>query len=138
MGKSGLRRKVNQIVKIKDVDEREWGKQEEIDQAFVNFYQNLFTARDTSGVDECSEALEPHVTDEMNSMLMLLRKFTVMEVEAALNQMHLLKSSGPNGFAACFYHNSWPTVYKEVCHAVLGFLNNDVFDVGIFFKEKKN
>ena len=54
------------------------------------------------------------------------------EVEAALNQMHPLESPRLDGFAACFYHNSWPTIYKEVCHAVLGSLNNDVFDVGVY------
>ena len=34
---------------------------------------------------------------------------------------------GPDGFAAGFYHNSWSTVGREVCEAVLNFLNSRIF-----------
>jgi hypothetical protein len=61
----------------------------------------------------------------------LLKEFTSSEVEAALNQMHPLKSPGPDGFSACFYQCAWNTVKAEVCQTVLGFLNHDLFDVGI-------
>lgn len=98
------RRKVNQIVQIMDTEGRLWKKQHEIGQAFASFYQELFTAGDTTGVDVCLDGLEAYVTDEMNSKL--LKEFTAGEVELALNQMHPLKSPGPDGFAACFYQKS--------------------------------
>lgn len=69
------------------------------------------------------------MSSDMNACL--LWEFTSMEVEAALNQMHPLKSPRPDGFSACFYQQSWPTVKMEVCQAMLGFLNNDIFDVDL-------
>jgi hypothetical protein len=74
-------------------------------------------------------AVEPRVTGEMNHML--LQEFNVGEIEVALHQMHPLKSPGPDGFAACFYQNAWPTVKDEVCRAVLGFLNEGSFDADL-------
>jgi hypothetical protein len=120
------RRKINRIVKIKDEEGREWKKQKDIGLAFTHFFQHLFTASEISGVDECVAGLEARVTGEMNANL--LREFTAQEVEAALKQMHPLKSPGPDGFSACFYQKSWNTVQQEVCQAVLGFLNHDVFE----------
>jgi hypothetical protein len=52
-------------------------------------------------------------------------------VDIALSQMHPLKSLGPDGFAACFYKQSWLTIHSEVCKAILAFLNDDVFDNSI-------
>jgi hypothetical protein len=58
----------------------------------------------------------------------LLKEFMVEEVDLALSQMHPLKSPGPDGFSACFYQKSWPTVHAEVCKAVLEFLNTGHLD----------
>jgi hypothetical protein len=123
------RRRVNRMVKIEDEAEREWKKQHEIGNAFAAFFQNLFTTGDVMGVDMCLAGLETRVTRQMNDTLM--RTFTIDEVETALNQMHPLKSPGPDGFAACFYQNAWDIVKVEVCQTVLGFLNHDVFDVDL-------
>jgi hypothetical protein len=123
------RRRINRLVKIKDEEGREWKKQHEIGHAFTRFFQGLFSAGEVSGTDVCLAGLEPKVSDEMNRSL--LREFTMGEVEAALNHMGPLKSPGPDGFSACFYQNSWPTVKVEVCQAVLGFLNHDIFDVDL-------
>jgi hypothetical protein len=60
----------------------------------------------------------------------LLSIFTE-EIERALAQMGLLKSPGLDGFAACFYQKSWATVKKEVCKAILDFLNDGVFNPSI-------
>jgi hypothetical protein len=58
----------------------------------------------------------------------LMREFTMKEVDAALAQMHPLKSPRPYGFSACFYQRSWGTVRSDVGKAVLDFLNFGVFD----------
>jgi hypothetical protein len=61
----------------------------------------------------------------------LLKEFTMEEVDAALSQMHPLKSPGPDGFSACFYQRSWDTVRMEVGKAVLDFVNFGNFDHSI-------
>jgi hypothetical protein len=123
------RRKVNRIAKIQDEDGREWKKQPEIGAAFSRFFQQLFSAGGIGDMSSCVDGLEHRVTDAMNANL--LKEFTIPEVEVALNQMHPLKSPGPDGFSACFYQRAWHIVKMEVCQTVLGFLNHGVFDVAL-------
>jgi hypothetical protein len=108
-----------------DDEDKEWTKPEEIGQAFVNFYQKLFQSEGTMGIKECLEGLEARVTPEMNGWL--LRQFLAEEVDFALSQMGPLKSSGLDGFTTCFYQKAWEVVHKEVCAAVLEFLNGGNF-----------
>ena len=42
-----------------------------------------------------------------------------------------LKSTGPDGFATCFYQKAWDIVWKEVCEAVHDFLNGGLFNARI-------
>jgi hypothetical protein len=62
----------------------------------------------------------------MNSWL--LHPFSEDEVRAALFQMHPLKSLRPDGFPTIFYQKNWDIVGKDVCCAVLSFLNGGQFD----------
>jgi hypothetical protein len=121
--------KINTIRKIKTGDGMVLTDIKEISMAFVGFYQELFTAGPTQGVDTCLADMEPCVTDAMN--VDLLKPFVAEEVVMALGQMHPLKSPGPDGFSACFYQRSWDTVKKEVCKSVLDFLNHGIFDPSI-------
>jgi hypothetical protein len=85
---------------------REWKKAKEIGTAFCNYYQNLFLAGDTRGVEESLQYVETRVTDEMN--VMLLKEYTTEEVERALSQMHPLKSLGRMDFWRVFIKNLGP------------------------------
>jgi hypothetical protein len=123
------RRKVNQIQKIQDDDGRIWEKPDEISKSFLDFYQNLFMTSGVHGVEECLLGLETRVTDVMNGDL--LKTFNMVEVDVALQQMHPLKSPGPDGMSACFYQTAWPTVRHEVGSAVLDFLNGGSFEATI-------
>jgi hypothetical protein len=118
--------KVNTIRRVTDVEGREWKKEKEIGKAFVQFYETLFTAGESGGVEECLRGMEGRVSTAMNAQL--LKKFEATEVDAALSQMQPLKSPGPDGFAASFYQRSWPTVREDVCKAALAFLNHGSFD----------
>lgn len=69
------------------------------------------------------------MTDCMNGRL--VRQFEAAEVDLALSQMQPMKSPGPDGFAACFYQESWSLIREEVSSVVLSFLNEGIFDSGI-------
>ena len=120
------RRRVNSIQKIQDDADGEWTKQEDIGKSFIEFYQRLFTTGGMLSVEECLRGLEARVSEEMNSQL--LKTFTMLDVGAALKQMHPTKSPGPDGMSACFYQHSWAFVQNRVCAAILDFLNNGIFD----------
>lgn len=78
-------------------------------------------------MEKCIFGVDVRVTTTMNEQL--LQPFTEEEVFRALSQMQPLKSPGLDGFSACFYQKFWTTVGKEVCHAVLGFLNIGVLNI---------
>jgi len=52
-------------------------------------------------------------------------------VRRALFQMHPLKSSNPDGFPALFYQKNWDILGRDVCQAVLSYLNGGNFDAGL-------
>lgn len=99
----------------------------EISSTFLEYYRNLFTFAGPEGVEDCITDVEERVTEAMNDQL--LRTFMAKEVTHALSQMQPLKSPGPDGFSACFYQKYCSIVGREVCHAVLSFLNKFVINV---------
>ena len=120
------RRRVNTIKRVVDGDGREMTKVEDIGAAFVSYYKGLFTTEGTAGMEEFMAGLQAKVIAKMNTKLVC--RFEECEVERALKQMHPLKSPGPDGFSTSFYHHSWSLVRKDVCNAVLQFLNHGQFD----------
>lgn len=110
---------MNQIDEIIDADGGLCTSQEEIEGAFINFYQKLFTSESPTGVEECLYDKPRKVTREMNSQL--LQPFSVEEVSSALNQMALLKALGLDGFSVEFYQEGWAIIDEEVCKVVIHF-----------------
>jgi hypothetical protein len=92
-----------------------WESQEDICQAFILYYQKLFSSKAWGGMEECLFAMRGRVIEAMNSQL--LREFTVEKINGALMQMPPLKAPGPDGFAGNI------SVGIEVCNTILGFLN---------------
>jgi hypothetical protein len=123
------RKKINTIWKIEDEHGCVWKEKADIHRAFVQYYTKLFTTEESVGVVKCLSGIEQRVTNDMNTQL--LKEFTANEISVALAQMQPLKSPGPDGFTACFYQKFWPTVGREVCQAVLGFLNTGILDGAI-------
>jgi hypothetical protein len=103
-----------------------WQKKEDLSRVFVEYFRNLYTSQGLDRVLECLENVEPRVTADMNRLLLL--PFVEDEVRNALFQMHPLKSPGPDGYNAGFYQKAWHITSKEVCIAVLHFLNGGEFD----------
>jgi hypothetical protein len=117
------------ISEIKDKDGRPCGSKEEIKNASVSYFQELFTSGTNLEVSACTEALDCKVTESKNQKL--VAAFTMDEISVALNQMPPLKGPGPDGFSACFYQHNWATVHPEVCSAILHFLNTGIMDARI-------
>lgn len=51
-------------------------------------------------------------------------EFTSEEVCHVISLMSPYTSPGPDGFPPCFYQKFWPLIGKEVCQAILFYLNS--------------
>jgi hypothetical protein len=123
------RRRANFISSIKDLTGNIWTDQDDIGNAFSNYFQQLYSSEGVSGIEECTNLVTSGVSSDMNAMLSAV--FTPEEVDQALAQMHPLKSPGLDGFGASFYQKHWQIVGDEVRKVVLDFLNLGVFDQSI-------
>jgi hypothetical protein len=95
-----------------------------VEEAFVSYFTNLFTAGPASGMEPCLQHVNQCVTLDMNTKL--LKEFRREEITIALNQMAPLKAPGPDGFNAFFFQTNWATIGDEVCSVVLNILNSGV------------
>jgi hypothetical protein len=94
---------------------------EDIANAFIEYYTNLFTTSNVGNLGECIHVIDSEVSSDMN--VQLLTEFTMEEINQSLGQMQAFKAPGPDDFVACFYQQNWAIVGTEVCQAVLSFLN---------------
>lgn len=108
------------IENILDQEGRLCSTQEEIEKAFVNYFQGLFRAGVNLEVEHSTRFVQRKVTPAVNDRL--LAEFTKEDISSALNQMAALKAPGPDGFTASFYQQNWATIHMEVCNAILHFL----------------
>lgn len=80
-------------------------------------------------MEYCLDSVSQRVTPEMNSIL--LKEFIGEEIDNALGEMQPLKAPGPDGFGACFFQQHWSVIGDQVKHAILNFLNLNIFDPSI-------
>jgi hypothetical protein len=86
-----------------------------------DFYQHLYTAEGTQGMQTVLETVPRRVTSGMNTFL--TAPYTGEEVKKALFQMFPTKAPGPDGFPAHFFQRNWDLCGNEVTKAVLNILN---------------
>ena len=70
-------------------------------EAAVSYFERLYTTSHPNKIQEVIDTMESKVFVEMNQNLIM--QFTREEVEAALRQMHQIKSPSPDGMSAVFY-----------------------------------
>ena len=75
-----------------------------VEMIFKDYYLELFASSNPNEFIDLLEAVQPKVTESMNSSL--LREFQSSEVYRALKQMYPLKALGPNGMPLYFFSNS--------------------------------
>jgi hypothetical protein len=95
------RRKANHIGEVTMVEGVQCNQPYSIGQAFLEYYQSLFSSSRPTGGDACLAMLEEKITTEMNEQLAMLSSRE--EVCIAISQMSPYKSPGPDGFPPCFY-----------------------------------
>jgi hypothetical protein len=116
------RRRGNRIAGLQDAVGRECNTQEEIEEAFVSYYQSLFQSGGVRQAEQCTAAIHETVTANMRDGL--LAEFTREEIHEALKSMPQQKAPGSDGYTADFYQFHWDTVGGEVCDAALQFFNS--------------
>ena len=115
------RRQKNTIVGIQDEQGNWMESDEDIERIVLEYYQSIYQSDMPSGFDAVMQAIEPKVTPEMNASL--TKEFRPDEVWTALQQMHPLKSPGPDGMPPIFYQKFWNIVGPNVIECVLNILN---------------
>jgi hypothetical protein len=85
-----------------------------------DFFQNLYTAEGTLGMNDVIDTVPSRVTAEMNASL--VAPYTEEEIKKALFQMFPTKAPGPDGFPAHFFQRHWELCGAEVTRAVLNVL----------------
>ena len=118
------RRKQNTILGIWDCCGRWCEGQDNIAQAAIDYFNNIYASASPSGIDEVIDAIPIRVTEEMNENLN--KSFTREEVAIALKQIHPTKAPGPNGMSAIFYQKYWSIVGCSITNMILNVLNNNL------------
>ena len=120
-GVASRRRRNNKITRIQDGNSFWYETEDEVESVFLDYFSNLFTTSNPSGMDTIFQVMDCKVSREMNEMLDI--EFTDKDVKLALFQMNPNKAPGPDGMTACFYQKFWDILGKDICKVVLEFLN---------------
>ncbi|XP_057416032.1 uncharacterized protein LOC130710699 [Lotus japonicus] len=120
--KASQRRKHNCIKKMKN-EQGDWVFGEKaVAQVIQNHFQQVFSSDNPLNIpDTCQRVRHKLNTDMIEH---LASPFSSAEVKFAIDQMHPLKSPGPDGLPALFYQHYWDLVGGAVTNHVLDILNN--------------
>jgi hypothetical protein len=110
---------------MKDMGGRVCRSKEDIEDAFIQYYNNIFTAGNELDLESSLGAVDCKVTPTINHKL--LAEIIVEEISTSLQQMAPLKAPGPDGYFVCFYQHNWATIHTEVC-PILHFFHTGMLD----------
>jgi hypothetical protein len=114
------------IEKIKDIGGRLCQSNEDIQSAFIQYYDDLFTVGNEIDLEPYLNAMDCKVSLEMNSKL--TAGLIVEEIHTALHQTAHMKAPGSNGYSVYFYQHNWATVHTEVCSTIFHFFRIGLLD----------
>ncbi|CAL9216766.1 unnamed protein product, partial [Arabidopsis halleri] len=102
------RRALNKLSVIESTSGESFYEEEHISKAFSDYYQEIFSTNSSADFQVVSEALQPLITQEMNSNLISIPEKA--EIRAAVFDIHSDKAPGPDGFSAGFYQAYWDVI----------------------------
>ena len=95
----------------------------------LEYFAGILKSDFPTSFEASLSAINIRVTPKMNDEL--LAEFKADEVTRAINQMHLIKSPGPDGMSLIFYQKYWDLVGFDVINCVLNVLNVGVLPIGL-------
>ncbi|KAG7557223.1 hypothetical protein ISN44_As11g032100 [Arabidopsis suecica] len=111
------RKAMNHFSVIEDDDGLELFEEKQIAASVSAFYEKLFTSTSSRQFEVVEEAIQPQITDYMNTKLTAMPN--EKEIHDAVLDNHADKAPGPDGFSAGFYHSFWEIIGKEVSREIL-------------------
>lgn len=123
--KASRRKKSNTITGLFDFGGQWKEEVADVEHIIMEYFGGLFqtSAPCAALIDEILKIVQPVVNPSMN--LQVSRSFSPVEVTQALSQMSPLKSLGPDGYPAVFFHKYWHIIGNDISSCVLEFLNNN-------------
>lgn len=120
--KAKQREERNSIVSIVDGEGNNYVNEDQIVEAFVDHFENLFRSSQQVDVTPIIGKVQQRVSGDMCHMFG--DPYTGEEVYEALLQMHPTKAPGPDGMCAFFNQKAWNYIGNDVISKVLEILNN--------------
>ena len=114
------RRRHNKVHAIHDMDGKWLNKKEQVEEAFIKFYKNLFTEAEQKKAVQDAIMRKGKLVTEVHERL-LLAEFTKEDVKRVMFSIPNDKAPGIDGFNSYFFKHCWEVIGYEVCEAVLDF-----------------
>ncbi|MCH81570.1 hypothetical protein A2U01_0002360, partial [Trifolium medium] len=122
--KASQRRRKNKIEGIKDPMDIYHTDQEEIEDIFINHFQQLFSTQNLINVAETVQVVQNKIDQANHDYLNM--DFTAEEVVTAIKDMKSLAAPGPDGLPARFYHTYWDIVGQDITNVVLQIITKTI------------
>ena len=114
------RRRHNKVHVIHDMDGKWLNKKEQVEEAFIKFYKNLFTGAEQKKVVLGTIMRRGKLVTEVHTRL-LLAEFTKEDVKRVMFSIPNDNAPGIDGFNSYFFKHYWEVIGYKVCEAVLDF-----------------
>jgi hypothetical protein len=120
--KASQRKRKNKINFITNQLGNKVTENNEIQEAFMDYFTKIFTSSNPSNFDDAmtgvADRVKPHMYDVLN------RDFTSEEIFQAVHQLKGNSAPGPDGLSAQFFHNYWDIIGGDITNYALNILNN--------------
>lgn len=119
--KATVREQVNKIMGLHDAHGVWVKEKQQMETVVDHYFRGIFKSSDPSegDIEAALQSLSPRMTEDANHLLS--QPFTPQEVKDAISCISPLKSPGPDGYPALFYHKYWPIIGSSVFNCVLKF-----------------